>query len=71
MISICSELLFSKRLSQNQVYFQMSETHHIIDDEFNEPEQARKIFIGNLPYEADEGIESLQSLQAFITFYQA
>jgi len=43
----------------------MSDTHHIIDDEFNEPEQARKIFIGNLPYEADEGIESLQSLRAY------
>jgi len=39
----------------------MSETHHIIDDEFNEPEQARKIFIGNLPYEADEATEMLKN----------
>lgn len=27
---------------------------HIIDDGFGEPEQVRKIFVGNLPYEADE-----------------
>ena len=33
----------------------MADNPHIIDDGFSEPEQARKIFVGNLPYEADEG----------------
>jgi len=32
----------------------MADNPHIIDDGFSEPEQARKIFVGNLPYEADE-----------------
>ena len=33
----------------------MADQPHIIDDGFSEPEQVRKIFVGNLPYEADEG----------------
>ena len=33
----------------------MADQPHIIDDGFAEPEQVRKIFVGNLPYEADEG----------------
>lgn len=36
----------------------MADNPHIIDDGFTEPEQVRKIFVGNLPYEADEGTES-------------
>jgi RNA recognition motif-containing protein len=32
----------------------MADQPHIIDDGFSEPEQVRKIFVGNLPYEADE-----------------
>jgi len=32
----------------------MADNPHIIDDGFSEPEQVRKIFVGNLPYEADE-----------------
>ena len=34
----------------------MADQPHIIDDGFSEPEQVRKIFVGNLPYEADEGM---------------
>ncbi|CAG5095596.1 Oidioi.mRNA.OKI2018_I69.XSR.g14255.t1.cds [Oikopleura dioica] len=46
---------FPLKFLDTRLSFQMSESsHHILDDEFNEPEQARKIFIGNLPYEADE-----------------
>ena len=35
----------------------MADSPHIIDDGYSEPEQVRKIFVGNLPYEADEGTE--------------
>ena len=37
----------------------MADQPHIIDDGFSEPEQVRKIFVGNLPYEADEGMGTI------------
>ena len=37
----------------------MADNPRIIDDGFSEPEQVRKIFVGNLPYEADEGTGDL------------
>ena len=50
----------------------MADQPHIIDDGFSEPEQVRKIFVGNLPYEADEGMwfkitQSEHSIAKFFT----
>ena len=41
---------------------------HIIDDGFGEPEQVRKIFVGNLPYEADEGKGVIFAVDFFLAF---
>ena len=53
----------------------MADQPHIIDDGFSEPEQVRKIFVGNLPYEADEGMGTIfyiynQLLQHYYAMYQ-
>ena len=50
---ILSEL--GRKQGRKQGYTVMADQPHIIDDGFSEPEQVRKIFVGNLPYEADEG----------------
>jgi len=43
-----------RKQGRKQGYTVMADQPHIIDDGFSEPEQVRKIFVGNLPYEADE-----------------
>ena len=45
----------------------MADQPHIIDDGFSEPEQVRKIFVGNLPYEADEGMGTAIYIQSVIS----
>ena len=32
---------------------------HVIEESYPDTEQTRKFFVGNLPYEADEGTQDL------------